>query len=49
LSSFVVVQEAVVLAKWLKSVTLAVASGDPTNEHAAFLGAFNSEFTLGWV
>ena len=29
------------LAKWLKSVTLAVASQDPTNEHSAFLGLVN--------
>ena len=37
------------LAKWLKSVTLDVASRDPTNQHAAFLGAFLSEFTLGLI
>ena len=29
------------LAKWLKSVTLAVASQDPTNQYSAFLGFVN--------
>ena len=40
-------EEAAVLAKWLKGVTLAVAEANPTDEHAAFFGLVLCNFTLG--
>lgn len=35
-------EEAVVLAKWLETICLDVASRDPTDEHKAFLDYFTS-------
>ena len=46
-------QEAVILAKWLETICLDVASRDPTDEHKAFLGHFiqapqNGQLMFSW-
>jgi len=42
-------KEAVVMAKWLRSVTVKVAHDNPADEHAASLGCRKGPWPMIWA